>query len=285
VRIIKGVTKQKCGHTGTLDPNAEGVLPVCLGRATRLADYIMASEKEYRAEVIFGSQTDTFDSTGVITAQSEPKFNLNEFKETIDSFIGGYEQIPPMYSAIKQDGKKLYELARKGIEVKREPRFVEIYSIGDIIADIPYSAQMTVRCSKGTYIRTLCNDIGERLNTYAHMGNLTRTRSGGFDISTALRLEEIKRHANEGTLDGVIVPIKDALQFEKADAKPECEKRLKNGAALLPEDLIINFTPHGGQIIMVSYGNEPIGLYKFLSCDEQDNHAMFRPLVIFGLIK
>ena len=162
---LRGILKQtKVGHTGTLDPMAEGVLLVCLGKATKLVDMLVEGDKQYRTTLLLGTKTDTDDVTGNVLSTTKVKEDITDqiVTETIMGFVGRQKQIPPMYSAIKKDGKKLYEYARAGVNIEREPRDIEIYSISDISIDLP-RVSFTVKCSKGTYIRSLCRDIGEKL--------------------------------------------------------------------------------------------------------------------------
>ena len=170
--VRKTINQKKVGHTGTLDPDAEGVLPVCVGKATKLADYIMADTKTYRATIKLGIITDTYDTTGDIIAEKEVSVSKDAIISVVKSFVGKQEQLPPMYSAIKINGHKLYDLARKGIEVERKPRSIEIYdiSLDEFISDTEFA--VTVSCSKGTYIRTLCYDFGEKLGCGAAMSSL-----------------------------------------------------------------------------------------------------------------
>ncbi len=199
VAKLRGILKtKKIGHTGTLDPDAVGVLPVCVGCGTKVADMLTATEKEYLAEVTLGSKTDTQDASGTVIAAAEVKICEEDILRVTKEFVGEREQIPPMYSAIKQDGKKLYELARAGIEVERKPRPITIYEIE--VLDIDLSSKkfsIRVACSKGTYIRTLCQDIGDALGCYAHMSALTRTQSGQFYLADSITLEEVERRAGE----------------------------------------------------------------------------------------
>jgi len=194
VAKLRGILRtKKIGHTGTLDPDAVGVLPICVGRGTKVAEMLTATEKEYIAEVTLGSKTDTQDSSGTVLETAEVNVTEAEILAVLDSFLGESEQIPPMYSAIKQDGKKLYELARKGIEVERKPRLITIYAIEVTewqLNDNKFSIR--VACSKGTYIRTLCQDIGEKLGCFAHMSALCRSRSGRFALEDSLTLTEIE---------------------------------------------------------------------------------------------
>lgn len=192
-RLRKMLSIKKIGHTGTLDPDASGVLPMCIGRATKVADMLTAQDKQYIAEVTLGSATDTLDKSGVVTETADVNVSNEDIKAVVHEFIGDIEQIPPMYSAIKIDGKKLYELAREGKEVERASRKVRIYNIEILEIDLENKRfTMKVDCSKGTYIRTLCDDIGRRLGCFAHMSALKRTKSGRFDISKAYTLEKIE---------------------------------------------------------------------------------------------
>jgi len=204
VALLRGITRQKkIGHTGTLDPDATGVLPVCLGSATKLCEYLTDKTKEYEATFCLGIETDTQDISG--TVLNEQKVNMvdittsgayisrEKLTECIMSFIGKQQQIPPMYSALKVDGKKLYELAREGKEIERKPRDIEISSIEiKSIDEEKCEATISVECSKGTYIRTLCYDIGRKLGCGATMTKLVRTRSGNFYIKDALTISQIE---------------------------------------------------------------------------------------------
>lgn len=197
---------KKVGHAGTLDPAAAGVLPVALGQATRLLEYMTESNKTYRVELTFGYQTATGDEDGQITARSPVLPKKQEITACLQSFIGTIEQIPPMYSAIKIDGKKLYELARQGITVDIKPRLVTIESINLLIIR-PKSIVFDVTCSKGTYIRTLCLDISQRLGTYGTMSFLLRTQVGAFLIEQAVTAEEISENQ-----DRYLLPVEYAIR-------------------------------------------------------------------------
>lgn len=192
VAKLRGIMKQKkIGHTGTLDPEATGVLPVCLGNATKLCDMMVDKEKEYVAKACLGIMTDTQDITGKVMEEREVSIAPGQLEEVIRQFVGEYRQIPPMYSALKVKGKKLYELAREGKEIEREPRKVMIHEIELLEEKLPYFT-IRVKCSKGTYIRTLCHDIGIRLGTLAAMTELTRTKSGQFTLESALTLSQVE---------------------------------------------------------------------------------------------
>ena len=174
VAKLRGILHQKkIGHTGTIDPEATGVLPVCLGNATRLCDMITDKSKEYRAVLLLGISTDTEDATGKILSRKAVNVTAKDIEKTINSFVGKYNQVPPMYSALKVNGQKLCDLARKGVEIERKPREVFIYDIIIEKIDIP-EVTMTVKCSKGTYIRSLCRDIGEKLNNEITCKNQNR---------------------------------------------------------------------------------------------------------------
>lgn len=192
VSFVRRIYRQKrVGHSGTLDPAAAGVLPIYLGNATRLVEYADQFDKTYRAEVLLGIKTDTGDDTGAVLQQETVELpSTQRIAEVVDSFRGGYEQIPPMYSALKVDGRKLYELARAGQEVERQPRRIEIPTIG-LLAVHGCRLTIEVTCSKGTYIRTLCEDIGDRLGMPATMSLLLRTRVGPFSVNQAVTMEEI----------------------------------------------------------------------------------------------
>ena len=207
VAKLRGILKQKkIGHTGTLDPDAVGVLPVCLGSATKLCDMLTDKKKEYIAEFVLGKVTDTQDISGAVLEEKEVTCTEEDVKVAIDSFVGTYEQLPPMYSAIKVDGKRLYELARQGKEVERKTRSVTLYEIEVLKMQLPH-VSVRVLCSKGTYIRTLCHDIGMHLNCGAVMTSLKRTASGQFRLDSAHTLAEIEDLRDGDKLDSVLVPV------------------------------------------------------------------------------
>lgn len=211
VAYLRKILKiKKIGHAGTLDPAAGGLLPVCLGKATRAIDWFLDFDKAYRAEMVLGVVTDTQDAEGRIVEKNAVTAEEEAIIDTINSFVGKYGQIPPMYSAIKVNGQKLYNLARQGIEVQREPRMVEIFKINVIEIKQENSSTIVrfdVDCSKGTYIRTLCHDIGQKLGCGAHMSFLVRTRVGPFSLAEGVTVEEISKHKEEGTLPSVIKPV------------------------------------------------------------------------------
>ena len=208
---IRRLTHQKrVGHAGTLDPMATGVLLVCLGRATRVAEYLMESDKTYRAVVRLGVETDTYDAEGQVVATHPVNVDESDLRAALVHFVGAIDQVPPMYSALKRKGKPLYQLARQGIEVEREPRRVTIYDIS-LRAWQPPDVTIYVRCSSGTYIRSLAHDIGAMLECGAHLAALTRLASGSFRLEDAATFQDLEGlHASR--LRGLLHPLDTALQ-------------------------------------------------------------------------
>ncbi|MCI9138857.1 tRNA pseudouridine(55) synthase TruB [bacterium 1XD42-8] len=234
VAKLRGILEQKkIGHTGTLDPDAVGVLPVCLGKGTKLCDMLTDQSKTYEAVLFLGVETDTQDMSGKIIEEKEVKVTKKEIEAAIYSFVGAYDQIPPMYSARKVNGKKLYELARAGIEVERKPKRVEISDIQIMDINLP-RIWIEVSCSKGTYIRTLCHDIGEKLFTKGAMEELVRTRSGRFQMKDSLTLKEIEKKKKEKTLMDNILPVEEAFSsYPKVNVKEQYDKYIHNGNSFL----------------------------------------------------
>lgn len=229
MRRVTGI--KKIGHTGTLDPLATGVLPVCIGTATKASDMLVSADKEYHASLILGKATDTLDITGNVISESAVDVCEAEIRKAIAGFEGHITQIPPMYSAIKVNGKKLYELARKGIETERAGREVDIYKTE--ITDINMkekSVSFNVVCSKGTYIRTLCDDIGKKLGCGACMSALVRTRTGNFTIENSFTENEIKAMSDEGRLSEALIPT-DAFfdGYEKIILNDRQTRSIVNG--------------------------------------------------------
>jgi len=263
VRILKRELKSKAGHTGTLDPQAEGVLPICLGRCTKLSDYIMGQTKIYQAEIHFGIVTDTQDLTGNILCDKKPvSVELNEFQKAVQNFTGKISQIPPMYSAIKINGEKLYNLARKGIEIERKPREIEIFNI-EIIKFTESRAVIDVECSKGTYIRSLCHDIGEFMGTGAAMGKLIRLKSGRFKAEHALRIEQIKNFNQAEALGPFIIAAEDILlNYDEIYANEEAQKYIKNGNPVYKSFLDNGDLQAGQKYKLFDYKKNFIGLYS-----------------------
>lgn len=233
VAKLRGICKQKkIGHTGTLDPEASGVLPVCLGSATKLCEVLTQKDKEYRAVMLLGCETDTQDTTGTVLSKHEVTASEEEVREAVLSFIGHYDQIPPMYSALKVNGQKLCDLARAGKVVERKSRPVTIHSIEIEEICLP-RVTMTVSCSRGTYIRTLCHDIGQKLGCGAAMENLVRTRSGKFGLDQAYKLSEIQMLSDEGRLSEILMPVETVFEGLLAvQVTGNGQKLLENGNPL-----------------------------------------------------
>jgi tRNA pseudouridine55 synthase len=226
---------RKIGHAGTLDPLAVGVLPVCIGKATRAIEFLMDKDKYYRAELTLGISTDTQDSSGEVLSVIAPECSDEEIAVSINSFTGIYNQLPPMYSALKVDGKRLYELARTGVEVERQHRMVEVYSAEVLRIDRSATLKvlMDVHCSKGTYIRTLCADIGERLGCGGHMSFLLRKRAGPFELSDAHTLEELAEKRRDGTLQSTLLNVdKVFVNMPCYALDKNSEKKFGNGMSI-----------------------------------------------------
>lgn len=239
VAKLRGICHQKkIGHTGTLDPDATGVLPVCLGSATGVCDLLADKTKEYEATLLLGITTDTQDTTGNVLTEMDVNLSEADVISCIRKFEGDIEQIPPMYSAIKIGGKKLYELARQGKTVERKPRPVTIYSIDVLGMDLP-RVTMRVTCSKGTYIRTLCHDIGQSLGCGGTMERLVRRRVGEFDISDAVTLDTVQELAGAGRLDDILIPVDEVFaQCGSIRIRASSDKLLYNGNPFRKRDIL-----------------------------------------------
>ena len=239
VAKLRGILHiKKIGHTGTLDPDAVGVLPICVGKATKVCDMLTNTDKTYVATLLMGVSTDTYDASGTILDEKEVNVTPEMVENTIKSFIGEQEQIPPMYSAIKVNGKKLYELAREGKVIERKARRINIYNIEIIDINLP-RVKMRIDCSKGTYIRSLCNDIGEKLGCHGCMENLVRERVGNFSIDNTIIIEEIQSLMNENRVEEVVLPIDSVFSsYPKIKVKAESQKACLNGAKLKFSDLV-----------------------------------------------
>ncbi len=211
---MRGILKERrLGHSGTLDPMATGVLPVFVGKATKACDILPENEKSYLAGFCLGFSTDTQDTTGEARKKSDKKVSEAEIISVLQSFKGKIMQLPPMYSAVQVGGKRLYDLARQGIEVEREAREIEVFEIRlESFCEESQTGKLFVSCSKGTYIRTIINDLGEALGTFGAMSSLKRTSSQGFTIDNCLTLEEIEAIAHNGRIDDIIKPIDECFK-------------------------------------------------------------------------
>lgn len=270
VAKLRGILKQKkIGHTGTLDPDATGVLPVCLGKGTKLCDMLLDKDKTYKAVLIFGASTDTEDISGKVIKSEDVdtiRNNLSDddIYDVVMSFKGEYDQTPPMYSALKVNGKKLYELAREGVVIERKKRRVNIIDINIEKIEFP-RVIFTVTCSKGTYIRSLCRDIAEKLGVAGCMENLERTRVSRFDITDSLTLDEIRQLVENNEINQYILPVDEALSgYKKVVVKEKYSKLAYNGNPLFVNMLDADNTYEPEENIRVYDGqNEFIGIYQF----------------------
>lgn len=298
VAKLRGILHQKkIGHTGTLDPDATGVLPVCVGNATKLCDFLTDEDKEYEAVMLLGRTSDTYDSSGVMLTEADASvmdsLTADAVKSAILSFMPGYDQVPPMFSAKKVNGKKLYELAREGKEIEREPVHVELSDIEIVDITLP-KVTFKVTCSRGTYIRSLCHDIGAKLGCGAVMDSLVRTRVSMFELEDALTIGEIEDiikqtekedlpllggfSAIDLALNGILIPTDMMLEmYEPVIAKKTADKLLENGN-MFPEDMVdINSEASNDEIVRVYNSKEIfIGLYKY-----SEKEKMFKPYKIF----
>jgi tRNA pseudouridine55 synthase len=280
VAKMRGILKmKKIGHTGTLDPDAEGVLPVCVGKATKLVDLITDKDKTYKAVCKLGITTDTQDITGKVIKTAAVTVGQSELLKAIDRYIGEYLQLPPMYSAIKVNGKKLYELARQGKEVERERRLVVIKRIELIDYNVDEQEfTVLVECGKGTYIRTLLHDIGETLGCGAAMKRLTRTAVGAFRVEEALKLSKIEELVREDGLLPYIVKVEEVFShYPRLIVKSEFNSLLRNGNILTSEHVHMPHPMAVADTVRVYDSEEHfIGLYAYLSEEER-----YKPLKMF----
>ncbi|HET6455124.1 MAG TPA: tRNA pseudouridine(55) synthase TruB [Armatimonadota bacterium] len=280
VQRIRGAAHTKrVGHAGTLDPIATGVLIICLGNATRIVEYLMDWRKSYRATAVFGAETDTEDATGEIIREADCSHLTREALEAVlPRFVGETLQTPPMVSAVHHEGQRLYELARAGKVVERAPRPVEIYSLSlvDFTLDAKPSATLDVECSKGTYIRTLCADIGKALDCGAYMSALTRTAVGRFKAEDALSLEAIE----EGPIQNYLISIDEALaNMPEVHISEEDEHRIANGVMLPVEALSRAELPQIGNPVRIK---SPSGLIAIGRLCLVQGRVMLKPDKVFG---
>lgn len=273
--VRKTLNIKKVGHTGTLDPDAEGVLPVCIGSATKLADYIMSERKSYRAEITFGAETTTQDASGEVIQKYDYTFDEKLFRETLKGFIGNQQQLPPMYSAIKVNGKKLYELAREGKEIERKTREITIFDLRVVEIFPPNRAIIDIDCSKGTYIRALCYDIGKVLGWGAYMSGLTRTATGNFRLENAVKLNELKSAAAENRAEEYIISPDNALSdYKKVTVSEQASKYLYNGGKISERYLTIGrIMPEVGETVLgYDFDDKLVGIYTYAYDETMDSY-------------
>lgn len=278
VAKMRGICRQKkIGHTGTLDPQATGVLPVCLGSGTKLCDMLTDKDKEYVAELLLGTETDTQDTTGQVLRESPVEVSEEEVRQAIMSFCGVYHQIPPMYSALKVDGKKLYELARAGKEVERKAREVFLHEIEILEMELPV-VKLRVTCSKGTYIRTLCADIGAKLGCGGTMKSLQRTRVGSFGIEKAVTLDQLEALRDEGRLEQLLFPVDSAFAgCPKLHVRREFGKLVDNGNAFYPNQTMERTVCREGEWVSVYRENNSfVGVYTY-----DNGRKWYKPVKMF----
>lgn len=278
VAKLRGICRQKkIGHTGTLDPQATGVLPVCLGNATRVCDLLTGQDKEYVAELLLGVETDTQDTTGQVLRERPVEAAREQIEEAVSGFLGAYSQIPPMYSALKVNGRRLYELARAGKEVERQAREVIIHQLEILEWSLPV-VKIRVACSKGTYIRTLCADIGETLGCGGTMKSLLRTRVGSFSVEQALTLGELEALWQAGRQEEAVLPV-DGIFREAAalHVKEEFRRLLENGNSFYPEQTCEGEThPEGEWVRVYRTDGSFAGIYAY-----EDGRKWYKPVKMF----
>lgn len=282
VAKLRGILKQKkIGHMGTLDPNAVGVLPVCLGKATKLCDILSEKDKTYQATLLLGIETNTQDTTGDVLEKASDenikKVTEEEVISVVKSFVGDYEQIPPMFSAIKIGGQKLYNLARRGEVIERPARHCKIHDITITKIELP-RIEMRVTCSKGTYIRTLCHDIGEKLGVGGTMEALTRTKVDRFSVEDSITLSQIELARDNNVLKEHLIPVDEMLsEYSKCIVAKEAEKLVYNGNIFTSGNTLLKMNHEDGQIVRVyTQPGDFIGLYKF-----DAKKQIYRPDKIF----
>src|SRR5210317_1864986 len=284
VRQVRRMTKtRRVGHAGTLDPMATGVLPVAVGTATRLIEYLMAGDKAYRATLKLGSATDTQDSDGqVLEEKSWQDVDLASFSAAVENFIGDFEQLPPMYSDLKKDGQPLYQLARQGIEVDREPRRVHVENLTIDEFSPPYMT-FTVNCSKGTYVRTLCHDIGQILGCGAHMTDLRRLSCGRFDLAASHPLQVFKELSEQGRALPFLSLADILADWKALTVDGVILERLQNGIAPHMADLEGD-EPVAGDKVRLIAEDKLVAIARYTPEDESKRSGDFELLKVFPLV-
>jgi tRNA pseudouridine55 synthase len=287
IRRVLGI--KKAGHTGTLDPGAAGVLVVCLGVATRLARFLLNDDKEYRAEITFGLTTSTGDSFGDKIAEGDARqLTEHDTRSTLELFTGAISQVPPMTSALKWHGQKLYELARSGQVVDRPARTIKVHSLeyiwGTGWGSSRPKALLHISCSKGTYIRTLCTDMGKHLGCGAHMSFLVRTRAGSFKIEDSHTLEEIRASVSEGTFENLIVNMEEALAgFPSVAVRSGAVKSVTSGSKLyLPGVEHLPIGLEEGNLVRLTGPEGLLAVAETLTDPEKPDRCFFKPICVLS---
>lgn len=280
VAKLRGILHQKkIGHTGTLDPDATGVLPVCIGRATKVCGLLTDKRKTYIAEVQLGVVTDTQDMTGALLQKKDVCLSREQLQQVVDVFVGEISQVPPMYSAVKVNGKRLYELARNGEEIERKPRTITIYN-NQLLSYDEKSAlcRMEVECSKGTYIRTLCHDMGEKLGCGAAMASLVRTRVDRFLLEEAYTISQIEEIMQKGDIEKILVPLETVFDaYPKVVVENAGMRYLLNGNPVSTNVCRMSQMPEDGALVrMMDEKDNFYAVYRYKSrTDSFTNHKIF----------
>lgn len=287
MRRVTGI--KKCGHTGTLDPGATGVLPICIGKATRLARFVTEGDKIYRAELVLGVTTTSQDSFGeIIETKDASTISQKQTWDVMSAFIREIEQTPPMASAIKVDGKRLYELERMGKTIEVPTRVVNIYEISlinswDWLKPHP-RVLFDVTCSKGTYVRTLCSDIGKALGCGAYMSFLLRTKVASFELDNSITLENIVKLAERKQLESAVIPMHRVVQhFPCVEIIPTAQKAVTSGATLYPAGIrSVSQDVMPGDLVRIQIGNQLLGVYKAqIDNEKPQSRIIYKPEVVF----
>lgn len=287
--IRRNFNIKKAGHTGTLDPGATGVLVVCMGKATRLAGYLLQEDKEYRFEITFGMATSTGDSYGEAIAFGDAaKITEQDVRTALPLFTGNISQTPPMHSALKYKGRKLYELAREGVVVERPARLTRIDSLefvwGTGWGSNQPRALINIACSKGTYVRSLCDDIGKYFRCGAHMSFLVRTKSGPFSIENSATIEELQDACSAGTIEARVVKIEDVLGgFPEVRVKSGAVRAVVSGSKLYPPG--VEFTDgdiKSGTLVRLTGTEGLLALAKTAVDSEKHDRFIFKPICVFS---
>ena len=270
--------EQKIGHTGTLDPMAEGALLIMIGRAARLSEYLVLDDKAYIAGIRFGLRTDTQDIWGKVFEETKPDVSLDKLQEVTMSFTGKIQQKPPIYSAKRYKGKHLYEYAREGVEITIPSREVEIYALELIEHYLPEQATLHIKCSKGTYIRTLCNDIGEALGCGAVMDSLVRTQIGQFSLLDAYTINQIEQAVENGTLDKLTLPMDMPIKhFPRIDVNSESERIVISGNPLISKNLLGEYSDITIDSFVRIYLND-----KLIAVGRKTDEDIYKPNKVFN---